>query len=375
MKIVGPRCLALAAAGVLAGCATIQNVGPRPEFVPSAIGAPHKPASFLYLAQCCQQIFSNKGNIAFYDLELTGVARTITKGVLNPTFITVDGAGRVYMISALDSLQGVTEYDAGSERPSRRIKLTYAWVAATDGSNNLYAAACPSCHEYISGKGSINVYAAGTTKLLRSIKEGIDAPTALAFDTDGNLYVLNHSRYQNSVIVYAPGSSKPLRRLRQGLTEPLAITLDPSNNLFVMRNNYSLPPSIVEYGAGSSTIVRTITKGLASPQAMTFDGSGMLYVSNTPFPSPGWVSVYAPGASNPSYRIKSGMDDPDLLMTDGKGNLYVGNDDYGVALAHPDVSSGDNGSVCVYAPKAKMPLRCVETRVYSFPYSLAVKPQ
>ena len=32
-------------------------------------------------------IFSNHGNITLYDLGLTGVARTITKGVSNPVFI------------------------------------------------------------------------------------------------------------------------------------------------------------------------------------------------------------------------------------------------------------------------------------------------
>jgi sugar lactone lactonase YvrE len=344
-----------------------------PALVRPANGDAHKPTSFLYLAQCCQQIFSNRGNITLYDLGLTGVARTITKGVSNPSFITVDRAGRLYMVS-WDDLRGVTEYDAGSERPSRGIKLPDAWAAATDGSNNLYAAACPTCHPYGYGKGSVDVYEAGTTKLLRSITKGIDAPTSLAFDTDGNLYVLNYDGSKTAVVVYAPGSSKPLRRLPQGTTSPSAIALDPSSNLFVMSSNSS-SPSIVEYKAASNKLLRIITKGLSSPQAMTLDGSGTLYVSNTPFPSRGWVSVYAAGTSTPSYQITSGMNDPQLLVVDGEGNLYVGNDDYGVALDRHETGSGDSGSVCAYAPKATTPLRCVATQQYSFPYALAVKPR
>jgi sugar lactone lactonase YvrE len=374
--IVNRYALSVAAAGaVLVGCGRSQLPAgvPVPMFqAPAAHTEAQRPESFLYLAQCCQQIFSNHGNITLYDLGLAKVARTITKGVSNPSFVTVDRAGRLYMIS-WDYLRGVTEYDAGSERPSRGIKLSYAWAAATDGSNNLYAAACPSCHPYGSGNGSIDVYEAGTTKLLRSIKDGIDAPTSLALDTAGNLYVLNNDDSKTEVVVYAPGSSKPLRTLPEGLTSPFAIALDPSNNLFVMRNGYSSSPSIVEYKPGSNKILRKITKGLSSPQAMTLDGSGTLYVSNTPFPSPGWVSVYAPGASAPSYRITSGMYDPQLLRVDGEGNLYVGNDDYGVALDRPDVSSGDSGSLCVYAPKAKAPQRCVPTQQYSFPYALAIR--
>jgi hypothetical protein len=69
------------------------------------------------------------------------------------------------------------------------------------------------------------------------------------------------------------------------------------------------------------------------------------------------------------------MYDPDLLTVDGEGNLYVGNDDYGGAIDRPDVSSGDNGSVCAYAPKAKKPLRCIVTQQDTYPYSLAVKPR
>ena len=152
------------------------------------------------------------------------------------------------------------------------------------------------------------------------------------------------------------------------------MALDPSNDLFVIRNPVSGPASIVEYKADSNKIVRTITEGIQSPQAMALDSSGRLYVANTPFPSAGWVSVYAPGSSSPSYRITSGMDDPQLLAIDGDGNLYVGNDDYGVALARRDVSSGDNGSLCAYAPNGKKPLRCIATEQWSFPYSLAVTP-
>ena len=383
MKVSGISRYAVCASmssALLAGCGGSQPpigvpYSRGPALVRPANGAAHKPASFLYMAQCCQPLFSNHGNITLYDLGLTGVARTMTKGVSNPSFITVNRAGRLYTISAIDSLRGVIEYDAGSKRPSRRIKLPDAWAAETDSSNNLYVAVCRPCHLYQRGKGSIDVYEAGTTKLLRSIKNGIDAPTALAFDTEGNLYVLNNERSKATVLVYAPGSNKPLRGLPQGLTTPFAIALDPSNNLFVLRNGYSSSPSIVEYKAASKKLLRTITNGLSSPQAMIFDGSGTLYVSNTPFPNPGWVSVYAPDASTPSYQITSGMNDPQLLAVDGEGNLYVGNDDYAVALDRPDTSSGDSGSVCAYAPNTTTPLRCVSNEQYSYPYSMAVKPR
>jgi DNA-binding beta-propeller fold protein YncE len=304
--------------------------GALPQAPASAVRIAHT-AWFVYMAQCCRQEFSNRGNITVYDLQLSKVALSINKGVSNPAFITVDRAGRVYMLSWLDYDQGVVEYDAGSKRPSRRIELPYASVATTDGSNNLYAAVCPSCHAYVTGKGSINEYEAGTTKLLRSITDGIHAPIALAFDTNGNLYALDYSGSEDAALVYAPGSNKPLRSIPQGFTTIGAIALDPSNHLFVIHSPISGAASIVEYKAASNKILRTITNGIESPQAMALDSSGTLYVSNTPFPSNGWVSVYRPGSSAPSYRITSQMNDPQLLAIDHEGNLYVGNDYYAVA--------------------------------------------
>jgi DNA-binding beta-propeller fold protein YncE len=372
------------AVSLLAGCGGLQTPIAAPYAMPQAPAAAvrthsrgpalvrsngdaHKPASFLYLAQCCQQLFSNRGNITLYDLGLTGVARTIIKGVSNPFFITVDRAGRIYYTSWLDYSQGVIEYDAGSESPSRRIKLDGAWTVATDSSNNLYVALCLTCFEYHSGNSSINVYEAGTTKLLRTITKGVDSPLSLAFDTTGNLYVADGAYPHPAVTVYAPGSSKPLRKLTKELTGPSEIAFDPSNNLFVMNGTASgSQQSVIEYAAESDKVLRKITNGVSSPQAIAVDGSGTLYVSNTPYPSQGWVSVYAPGASTPSYQITSDMNDPQLLTVDDEGNLYVGNDYYG---------SSDSGSLCVYAPKAKTPLRCVATRQYSFPYALAVKPR
>ena len=368
------------AIALLAGCGALRQAQDDTQPPIGAPGAalrapasavrPAQPASFVYMAQCCEPEFSNRGNVTLYDLGLTKVAGTIKKGISNPWVITVDRAGRLYVVGF--GSQAVIEYDAGSDRPSRRIELSYAWTAVTDASNNLYAASCPECHEYVTGKGFVNVYAAGTTKLLRSIKDGIKSPMALSIDTEGNLYVFNGNGDDSAVLVYAPGSNKPLRRLPQRYTDVSAIALDPSNNLFVIRSPVSGRASIVEYNAGSNKIVRTITKGIQSPQAIALDSAGRLYVANAHFPNAGWVSVYAPGSSTPSYRITSGMDDPQLLAIDGEGNLYVGNDDYGVALARRDVSSGDNGSLCAYAPQAKEPLRCIATDQWSFLYSLAV---
>ena len=371
MDIAGLRCHAAAvAAAMLVGCSTATRPTQTPPLLPSAAdrGVP-KAASYVYVGECCR--FANTGEVTLYDLALTGVVRTITKDVGTPDYLIVDGSGRLYVINRVYIGYGlgvVTEYDGGSERPSRRIKLHGAWASATDSSNNLYVAACISCSIYETGNGSVEVYKAGSTKLLRSITNGIHAPVSVAVDTDDNLYVANASYAHPAVTVYAPGSSKPFRKLTQRLRAPTAVALDPSNNVFVMNNPVNGSPSIVEYAAESNKVLRTITSGISSPQAIAVDASGTLYVANAPGSTGGWISAYDSGASTPSYEIKSHVNAPQALTVDGEENLYVGNDG-------PNHRPRYVGSVCVYASNTRTPLRGVQgERRFEQPSSLAVGP-
>ena len=261
---------------------------------------------------------------------------------------------------------GVTEYDRGSEDPSRRIKLRGAWAVATDSSNDLYVAVCPSCVPYGYGQSSVAVYKAGTTRLSRSITTGIYAPVSVAIDTNDNLYAGDVSYAHPGVAVYAPGSIKPLRRLTRGLTGATEVALDPSNDVFVLNSSgiSSEGPNIIEYEAGSKKVLRTITIGLSSLAAIAVDSSGTLYAANTPVSDPGWISVYAPGVSTPSYEIKDGIDGPQLVAVDGENDLYVANNTYVGA------------TICVFAPNHRRPLRCVQSQQgqTDLPSAMAVGP-
>ncbi|HLY02286.1 MAG TPA: hypothetical protein VKR56_07280 [Candidatus Cybelea sp.] len=362
MHIADLRCHAWAvAAALLVGCATAPSANPA---LPVAGSAAHTPASYIFVSECC-----GHGSITLYELGLTGVGERIRKGAAYPGPITVDHSGRVYDIVDQIYDGAVTEYDRGSLIPSRQIENDYASAVATDSANNLYVASCPSCVAYHSGESSVDVYKAGTTKLLRTITKGIDRPISLAVDTNDDLYVVNGSYSHQSVTVYAPGSSKPLRKITQGVTGPAAIALDPSNDLFVMNGMPSGSPTVVEYKADSAKILRTITTGIQSPQAIAVDSSATLYVANNSGGvGRGTISVYPPGASTPNYQIERGVDVPDALTVDGDDNLYVANHGYSspINLRH---------AVCVYAPNSKKPLRCVPAvRKYDLPASLASGP-
>jgi DNA-binding beta-propeller fold protein YncE len=366
MKIADLRCHAWALAAVVAGCATAPSPNQAAPSLPQTT-ARDDSASYVYVGECCHFAGSG-GNVTLYDSGLTGIARRITKGITTPSFVTVDGSGRLYVIMDQFYAGAVTEYDPGSSSPSRRIEKDDAWALATDSSNNLYVASCPSCHEYGYGNGSVDVYQAGTTMLLRRVTKGAGRPLSEAIDTNDNLYVLNGTYPHPAVTVYAPGSSTPLRKLTRGLTGPTSVALDPSNNLFVMNDYGTGSGSIVEYESASDKLLRTITSGISSPQAIAIDSSGTLYVANSNGSGRGWISVYPPGASTPSYEITREVDYPLSLTVDDQDNLYVANVGY-------DSPIRDRRAVCVYAANTRKPLRCVRAeRRFDLPTWLATGP-
>ena len=98
---------------------------------------------------------------------------------------------------------------------------------------------------------SVTVYAAGSKRLLRKISKHVVAPTALAFDSAGNLYVAN--AFNNTVTVYAPGSTQALRTIPQGIIAPYSVRFDHSGNLNVANSagNPSYNGSVTIYAGGT----------------------------------------------------------------------------------------------------------------------------
>ena len=81
---------------------------------------------------------------------------------------------------------------------------------AFDAANNLYVANNSGKVDY-----SVTVYAPGSNGVLEKIKDGVNAPYALAFDKSGTLYVAN--LYSATVTLYASGSTTPFRTLSEGI--------------------------------------------------------------------------------------------------------------------------------------------------------------
>jgi hypothetical protein len=142
-------------------------------------------------------------------------------------------------------------------------------------------------------EGQVEVYAAGSTHLQRTISVGgTEAAVGMAFDKDGNLlaaYQLPQERL--SIYKIAPGSSKgiPLNVDLTGLAGP-GIGTDSTGNLYVGSQKSA---TVAVFPPGQSEPSRTIT-GVAAYGLLTLNRAGALYVAS----GTSGVSEVAPGGSS-----------------------------------------------------------------------------
>jgi hypothetical protein len=282
-------------AALLGGCGGSQPPIGAPGAMPQSgaqVVAPSLPAASANL----YVVNSIGPSVTVYAHGRKTLFQTISQGINNPDALAFDSSGNLYVANDGCTFSSckpiapptVTVYAPGSTKVLRTIKKGMDNPAALvfDGSGNLYVAndGCPasSCRHVVGS--TITVYAPGSTKVLRTITKTVDQPFALAFDGSGNLYVANYG--VNTVTVYAPGSTKVLRTIEKGVDRPDALAFDGSGNLFVA--NYpcrfascrNMASSVTVYAPGSAKVLRTISQGVASPLTLAFDLSGNLYVAN-----------------------------------------------------------------------------------------------
>ena len=207
----------------------------------------------------------------------------------------------------------------------------------------------------------------------------IFAPTGVALDSGGRIYVANGNRdrtVSDTVTIYDPGSNAgtpPIGSIegdKAGISSPFAVAVDKAGKVYVTNqvDGYEDDGSITVYPAGRVGNVAPIAKiagtrtgdktGLKSPIGLAVDGSNKLYVLNEFGDSgSGSITIYSPGASGnvaPEATIADAaggkhtqLHSPAGLALDAAGNIYVTNDRASNSITvYPAGSKGD------VAPKA-----------------------
>jgi hypothetical protein len=198
--------------------------------------------------------------------------------------MTFDARGDLYACQD----EYIEEY---APRSSKRIRLgrdaLNVWAIALDRTGNVYAAQLTG--KSSESSGVVKVFHPRAQRPFRIIHRGISNPTALAFDSSGDLYVANcaacwSEEGTGSVAEYAPGSDTPLRVLKHGINSPTALGIGPGDELFVANN--------------------------------------IEFVSKSYKPS-AWISVYGPSGRSPKHRITGTFDNVGGMTLDAQGNLYA----------------------------------------------------
>ncbi|MGA8532891.1 MAG: hypothetical protein WB615_02145 [Candidatus Tumulicola sp.] len=263
--------------------------------------------------------------VTVYALGSSKTSRSIKHG--GGGAMAFDSSGNLYASNGAFDNGQISVYAAGTSKLLRRIRnITDPYALVVDAQAYLYVATF--------GAGVL-VYGPGGTQTVHVIRKGTKGCSALAFDRARNLYVANE--WNGTVTVYAPGKTPGHPKLVHkivGLHQPLALAFGPSGNLFVANHK-----SVYVFKAGSLELLRTIT-GITSAAAIAIDSIGRLYVSSDPFTregyQPGWVTVYSAGGTKPLRKITEGIDVPRAVIIDSSDNVYVAN--------------SFNSSVTVYSP-------------------------
>jgi hypothetical protein len=107
---------------------------------------------------------------------------------------------------------------------------------------------------------------------LRIIATGFSAPSGLAFDRNGSLYVANYMT--NSIDRIGQDGTRNTFCTGVNLRGPIGLVVDDSNNLYVA--NYNSGTVVRVSPAGISSVVAS---GFKKPYYLTLDKEGNLYVS------------------------------------------------------------------------------------------------
>ncbi|MFZ1018659.1 MAG: hypothetical protein WAN39_12400, partial [Candidatus Cybelea sp.] len=335
---------------MLSGCGGgIPAPASAPSSLASAIDSSRASKSehpFAYVAQICPSSSSCPSPNGMVQM-LGGPA--ITKGVENPTTLSLDGSGNLYVGNSTASNEGdVSVYAPKSVKPQRILSgivgIPKGLAADAAGRLTVIAQYRSGCCE-LEGTGAI--YAAGATtprQRLRGLSGFAHSPV---HDKHGNLYVGNFDVFPGWVSVYRHGRHVPSRVINNGMGLPIQLAVAPNGDLVVANGLFSGGSNVVVYAPGKSTPSLTIVAGIHSASAVAVDADGNIYVGNGRTKKDGAsITVYRSGQETLWRSIHSGIIYPAALAFDGSGRLYVAN-----------VPRKGTNTIAVFAPGGSKPVR------------------
>jgi DNA-binding beta-propeller fold protein YncE len=217
-------------------------------------------------------------------------------------------------------------------------------TCATASAQNLFVSGSEPTKNCFDGCGAIFKFTWDGGKSI--FATGLTNPWDVAFDSAGNLYVVDYDRsgLLGNAAIYKITPNGARTRFASGLSYPCYLAVDRTGNVFAADYNHGI---IYEYKPTGSR--GTFATGLHHPVGLAFNSLGNLFVvDNSAGMYQGHIYEYKPNGSRATFAVLEASDRPadlafnslgNLLMADSGGNIYR-YDPPGVLRRHPRTTFG-----------------------------------
>ncbi len=201
-----------------------------------------------------------QSRIFVYTSGTKKVMRKVSAHITSPMSLAFDSKDDLYVLNAYKQ---IVEFAAGTNQPIRTIATgTTIGGMALDASDNLYVIDDESKKE----PSAIVVFAPNSSSPQTTITEGLSSPQGVAFDSTGDLFVLN----SGDITAYAPGTTTPYLTFDRNSAGSIGMAIDAANDLYVAntrKGNFGVG-SFKVYALASNKLLRKVSRDVSTPIAL-----------------------------------------------------------------------------------------------------------
>jgi sugar lactone lactonase YvrE len=178
---------------------------------------------------------------------------------------------------------------------------------AVDGSGNVYIADRDS--------NAIKEWSAATQQVTTLISTGLSHPTGVAVDGFGNLYIADFNN--EAIRKWSTATQQVTTLVPGGWCVPYGLAVDGSGNVYIA---YCGSNAINEWSAATQQVTTLVSSGLWSPTGVAVDGSGNVYIADSLNHA---VKEWSAATQQVTALVSTGLSWPCGVAVDGSGNVYI----------------------------------------------------